>query len=180
MPERRAGLNAFSPEFLQALRERDEPGTSAEVESRPPLVLHESVDESGSRFSLFRAWRSFEAGDVPEATFENREDALIFLAARGTLSRSPSYRFGTSGSGTNDLGTNQGGLPDEGFAVERAGGSAGWLRTFDPEWLLNANAVAAMARSSEDLAMVVLLSGPSRQEEIGEILARSILPRPES
>jgi hypothetical protein len=170
MPERRAGLNAFSPEFLQALRERDEPGTSAEVESRPPLVLHESVDESGSRFSLFRAWRSFEAGDVPEATFENREDALIFLAARGTLSRLPSYR----------LGTNQGGLPDEGFAVERAGGSAGWLRTFDPEWLLNANVVAAMARSSEDLAMVVLLSGPSRQEEIGEILARSILPRPES
>jgi hypothetical protein len=179
MPERRAGLNAFSPEFLQALRERDEPGTSAEVESRPPLVLHESIHENGSRFSLFRAWRSFEAGDAPEATFENREDALIFLAARSALSRLPPYQLGTSGLGTG-LGTTQGGPPDEGFAVERAGRPAGWLRTFDPEWLLNANVVAAMARSSEDLAMVVVVSGPSRQEEIGEILARSILPRPES
>jgi len=166
MPEGRAGLNAFSPEFLQALRERDEPGTSAEVERRPPLVLR----ESGDKFSLFRAWRSFEEGDVPEATFESREDALIFLAARGALSRLQPY----------ELGTIQGGHPDEGFAVQKDGGPAGWLRTFDPEWLLNANAVAAMARSSEDLAIVVLLSGPSRQEEIGEILARSILPRPES
>ena len=166
MPERRAGLNAFSPEFLQALRERDEPGTSAEADSRPPLVLR----ENGSQFSLFRAWRSFEEGDVPEATFENREDALIFLAARGALSRLQPY----------ELGTIQGGHPDEGFAVQKDGGPAGWLRTFDPEWLLNANAVAAMARSSEDLAIVVLLSGPSRQEEIGEILARNIFPRPES
>jgi|SRR5215203_2471845 len=170
MPERRAGLNAFSPEFLQALRERDEPGTSAEAESRPPLVLHEIPHESGAKFSLFRAWRSFEEGDIPEATFENREDALIFLAARGALSRLQPY----------ELGTIQGGHPDEGFAVQKDGGPAGWLRTFDPEWLLNANLVAAMARSSEDLAIVVLLSGPSRQEEIGEILARSILPRPES
>ena len=161
MSEKRAASNAFSSEFLQALRERDEPETP-EVESGPALVL----GQSGCTFGLFRSWRSFEAGDVPEATFESREDALSFLAARGAMGHSRRY----------ELGKNPGGRPAEGFVVEKEGRPAGWLRTFDPEWLLNANVVAAVARSSEALAVVVFLSGPSRQEEIGEILARMIFP----
>jgi hypothetical protein len=161
MSEKRAALNAFSPEFLQAVRERDEPETPAAVESRPALVLR----RNGATFALFRSWQSAEAGDVPEATFETREDALIFLAARDALSRSRRY----------EMGTNPGGRPGEGFVVEKEGGPAGWLRTFDPEWVFSANTVAAVGRSSEDLALVVRLSGPSRQEEIGEILARAVL-----
>jgi hypothetical protein len=163
MSEKRAALNAFSPEFLRALREWDEPETPAGVESGPALVLR----RSGSTFALFRSWRSSESGDVPEATFETREDALIFLAARDALSRSRRY----------EMGTSQGGRPSEGFVVEKEGGPAGWLRTFDPDWVFSANTVAAVAHSSEDLALVVRLSGPSRQEEIGEILARAVLLR---
>jgi len=168
MSEKRAPLNAFSPEVLQALREMDESETSTEGEAS--LVLRESE----GRFALFRNWRSFEAGDQPEAAFETREDALLFLAARGALSRVRRY----------ELGTNAGGRMAEGFAVESEGRPAGWLRTFDSDWISSANALAAAMRSSEDLARMVLLSGPARMEEMGEIIAREVLtgaaaPEPE-
>src|SRR6186997_1371206 len=77
MSEKRATLNAFTPEFLRALRERDEPETSVEAESETSRVLREVAGQ----FALFRSLRRFEAGDEPEATFESREDALAFLAA---------------------------------------------------------------------------------------------------
>lgn len=156
MSEKRALLNAFSPEILRALRERDEPEASLEGEAS--LVLRERE----GRFALFRNWRSFEAGDVPEATFETREDALIFLAARGALSRARRYEMGTSAG-------------EAGFAVESEGCPAGWLRTFDSDWVFSANELAAVMRSSEDLARLMMLSGPARMEEVGEIIAREIL-----
>lgn len=158
MPEKRAPLNAFTPEFLLALRERDEPETSAESEVETAMVLREV--EGG--FALFRSLRRFEAGDEPEATFETREDALVFLAARGALSRPRRYGLST---------TSEGG----GFKVAEEGRPVGSLRKFDSDWVFSANALAAVLRSSGDLAWVVVLSGPSRIEEVGEILAREIL-----
>ncbi|HEV2854957.1 MAG TPA: hypothetical protein VHC97_19350 [Thermoanaerobaculia bacterium] len=159
MSEKRAPLNAFSPELLRLLREMDEPEASAE--GQDSLVLRESE----GRFALFRNWRSFEAGDVPEAAFETREDALIFLAARGALSRGRRY----------ELGTSVGGRTAEGFTVEAESRPAGWLRTFDSDWVSSANALAGVMRSSEDLARLMVLSGPARMEEVGEIIAREIL-----
>ncbi len=157
MPEKRALLNAFTPEFLRALREQDEPATSEETEVETSMVLRE-VD---SRFALFRSRRRFEAGDEPEAAFESREDALVFLAARGALSRPRRYGLSTAAEGG-------------GFTVSAEGRPAGSLRTFDPDWVFSANTLAAVLRSSGDLAWVVVLSGPSRMEELGEILAREI------
>jgi hypothetical protein len=159
MSEKRAPLNAFTPEFLRALRERDEPETSsAEVEGETSLVLRESE----GRFALFRSWRRSESGDEPEATFETREDAMIFLAARGALTRPRRYELSTSPEGGR-------------FKVATGGHPEGWLRMFDSDWVFSANALAAVLRSSGDLAWVVVLSGPSRMEEVGEILAREIL-----
>ncbi len=158
MPEKRAPLNAFTPEFLRALRERDEPETSVEVETETSWVLREVE----SRFGLFRSLRRFEAGDEPEATFEMREDALLFLAARSALSRPRRYVLSTASEGG-------------GFTVAAEGRPAGSLRTFDSDWVFSANALAAVLRSSGDLAWVVVLSGPSRMEEVGEILSREIL-----
>src|SRR5690349_4423019 len=87
MPEKRAPLNAFTPELLRALRERDEPDTSVDMEVETSMVLREVAGQ----FALFRSLRRFEAGDEPEATFETRDDALVFLAARGALSRTRRY-----------------------------------------------------------------------------------------
>jgi hypothetical protein len=158
MSEKRAPLNAFTPEFLRVLRERDEPETSMESEEETSLVLREAE----GRFALFRNWRRFEAGDEPEATFETREDALIFLVARGALTRRRRYELSTSQEGGR-------------FKVAVEGRPAGWLRTFDSDWVFSANALAAVLRSSENLARVVALSGPLRMEEVGEILARESL-----
>jgi hypothetical protein len=158
MSEKRAPLNAFTPEILRALRERDEPETSAETEVETSMVLREVE----GRFALFRSLRRFEAGGEPEATFETREDALVFLAARGALSRSRRYGLSTASE-------------DGGFTVSAEGRPAGSLRTFDSDWVFSANALAAVLRSSADLAWVLVLSGPSRMEEVGEILAREIL-----
>ena len=159
MSEERAPLNAFTPEFLRALRERDEPETSAaEGEGETSLVLRESE----GRFALFRSWRKLEAGDEPEATFETREDALLFLAARGVLIRPRRYELAASSEGRR-------------FKVSAEGRPVGWLRTFDSDWMFSANALAAVLRSSEGLARLMGLSGPWRIEEVGEILAREIL-----
>lgn len=157
MPDRPIGTNAFTSEYLEALRERDETGAGAEPESGTPLVLREREGE----FALFRPWKSFEAGDSPEAVFDDREDALRFLAARGALSRPRLYDI----EGTEERMA-------EGFSLTKAGRTSGRLRTFDPDWVFGANLLASTAHSSEDLAALVSTAGPERQRELGEILAR--------
>ena len=89
MSRKPVGINAFTPEYLEALKERDETEAGAEPESGTPLVLREKE----GKFALFRPWKSFEAGDSPEAEFDTREDALRFLAARGALSRPRPYEI---------------------------------------------------------------------------------------
>lgn len=158
------GINAFTPEYLKALKERDETEAGAEPESGTPLVLRERA----GKFALFRPWKSFEAGDSPEAEFDNREDALRFLAARGALSRPRPYEIESAE-----------GRMAEGFTLRKAGRESGRLRTFDPDWVFGANLLASTARSSEDLAAVVSTAGPERQRELGEILVRQeISPDP--
>jgi hypothetical protein len=157
MSHKSGSPNAFTPEYLEALRERDETEAGAELESGSPLVLR----EGDGKFALFRPWKSFEAGDSPEAVFDDREDALRFLAARGALSRPRLY----------ELGSAEGRMAD-GFPLSKAGRESGRLRTFDPDWVFGANLLASTARSSEDLAAVVSTAGPERQRELGEILGR--------
>jgi hypothetical protein len=157
MPHKPIRTNAFTSEYLEALRERDETETGAEPESGTPLVLRERE----GKFALFRPWMDFESGDSPEAVFDDREDALRFLAARGALSRPRPY----------ELGSAEGRRAD-GFPLTKAGRESGRLRTFDPDWVFGANLLASTARSSEDLAAMVSTAGPERQRELGEILGR--------
>lgn len=157
MSHKSVSPNAFALDYLEALRERDETEAGSELESRSPLVLR----EKDGTFALFRPWKSFEAGDSPEAVFLDREDALRFLAARGALSRPRLY----------EIGSEEGGR-EGGFPLMKGGRESGWLRTFDPDWVFGANLLASTARSAEDLAAVVSTAGPERQRELGEILGR--------
>ncbi|HSG40487.1 MAG TPA: hypothetical protein VLE27_12675 [Thermoanaerobaculia bacterium] len=157
MSRKAVGINAFTPEYLEALKERDETEAGAEPESGTPLVLREKE----GKFALFRPWKSFEAGDSPEAEFDTREDALRFLAARGALSRPRPYEIESAA-----------GRMAEGFTLKTSGRESGRLRTFDPDWVFGANLLASTAHSSEDLAALVSTAGPERQRELGEILVR--------
>ena len=156
MSDRAMLRNAFSSEYLQTLKERDESGGLA-TESTDRLVLR----QWGNRFGLFLPWRSWEAGDTPEVELDSREDALLFLAAWTVRARSRRYEL-------------QAAAEPGGHRLIQEGRVTGHLRIFDPELLLVANSLAGLAISAESLALLLEVTGPTRQREVGEILGRTI------
>ncbi len=153
-------VNAFSPQYLSALRERDETSESAlEAELAGPWTLREH-DE---RFHLFREWEGFETGHQPFASFATRENGVLFLTALRMLAQPPLFR-----------GRETSSLP-AGHLVERAGEIAGATRAYQPDLLLAANVLAGLARSAADLANLLGLAGGATQEIAGEILGTTIL-----
>ncbi|MBW8875600.1 MAG: hypothetical protein JF614_11610 [Acidobacteria bacterium] len=155
-----ARINAFSPEYLAALRERDETSESAlEAELAGPWT----VREHDQHYHLFRDWESFETGHRPFASFETREDAVLFLTALRLLARPPLFR-----------GPEAASLP-AGYLIEREGVIAGATRTHHPDLLLAANVLAGLVRSAADLANVLGIAGGTTQEITGEILGVTVL-----
>ncbi len=100
--------NAFSPEYLDRLRERSEPPASGESEGAGPWELR---NREGI-YPLFRSWEGYEHGDVPEAVFDDREAGLIFFAVRPASGREPVFRCLQP-------------VAAEGFAVESGGEEVG-------------------------------------------------------
>ncbi|HEV7504898.1 MAG TPA: hypothetical protein VGS07_08310 [Thermoanaerobaculia bacterium] len=155
-------INAFSPEYLSALRERDETSDSAlEAELAGPWT----VREHDRQYHLFREWESFETGHRPFGSFATREDALLFLTALRMLAWPPLFK-----------GREPAAVPAD-HRIEREGEDAGATRTFLPDLLLAANVLARLVRSAPDLANVLGLAGGTTQESTGELLGVSVLAR---
>lgn len=150
--------NAFSPEYLERLRQGSETFGSGESEAAGPWELRH---QDGS-FSLFRAWEGYEHGDSPEAVFQLREAGLLFFAVRPAVGRDPVFR-------ALDPAT------EHGFAVESAGQAVGYLRFFNPDWLHAAHVAACLARSPLAVAALLEAGGPDFQEQVGRILGRNLL-----
>ena len=150
--------NAFSPEYLNRLRERSEPAASGEGEGAGPWELRYRE----GTYPLFRSWEGYEHGDVPEAVFEDREAGLIFFAVRPASGREPVFRCLEP-------------VAAEGFAVESGGEEVGHLRFFDPAWLQAAHVAACLSRSPVALAALLEAGGPAFQEQVGRILGRNLL-----
>ena len=156
-----ACVNAFSPAYLSALRERDETSGALEAELAGPWT----VREHGQRYHLFREWESFATGHQPFGTFATREDALLFLTALRMLAWPPLFK-----------GREADSVPAD-HRIEREGEDAGATRTFLPDLLLAANVLARLVRSAPDLANVLGLAGGTTQESTGEILGVAVLAR---
>ena len=155
-------VNAFSPEYLSALRERDETsGSALEAELAGPWT----VREHDQLHHLFREWESFEKGHFPFGTFANREDALLFLTALRMMSWPPLFKVREPTSAPED------------HRIEREGEDVGVTRTFQPDLILAANVLARLVRSAPDLANVLGLAGGTTQENTGEILGITVLTR---
>jgi|SRR3954467_611700 len=150
-------VTAFSPEYLTALREGDEPVTAADPEIVGPWRIWESKD----MFHIFREWEQFETGHQPVASFKHRQDALLFTAALRACARPMIFRIQSSGPTT-----------PEGYRMERDGEFVGHLRTDRAELLTVAHALANVARSPVDLAILFELAGSEVQEMTGEILGQ--------
>lgn len=148
--------NAFKSEFLDLLREQDEPFLSIEGETVGPWELRQ---EDG-RFAMYRLWEGREHGDRPEATFRYRDAGLLFLAVWPAVGRDPIFRAGERGA--------------DGFAVECASSEVGHVRIFNDELFYAAHVAASIVRSPVALAALFEAAGPVVQEKAGQILARKL------
>jgi hypothetical protein len=151
-------LNAFTRDYLAAVREQDDPTTAREADTSGPFTL---VEQNGM-LALYRAWESARAGDQPLALFHQRETALLFQALWPALGRYEYLRLSTEQSG-------------RGFNLETDGKVVGSLRYFDPEAVLGGHFLSFLARTPNSLALLVEAAGPTAQRHLGRLLGARVL-----
>jgi hypothetical protein len=179
---RDAAPNAFIPEFLEKLHEReDAPLAALEAEMRGPWkvveIAVEGVDRSSldvERWAVVRAWEDPKV-DPPAGTFRFREIALIYAAALAVASRGAVLSVrdardeeeggGSSGAaGTRRLVVVQW-TPDGREQV------VGHIPIWDDDVIAALRNVEALLRSSEALAQLLEAGcGP-----IAELLGRRLM-----
>ena len=150
--------SAFSTEYRETLRARDEPDTPWAGDAVKPVVI---LSTQGG-FGLFRPWQSPQAGDVPLAVFADLGDARLAAVAHSILRRTRRFQLREPATP----------LVPEGYAVFRDRYVTGWLQAFDPEWIDAMNVLIWIAQYAEGLAEMLDLAGPTIQGELGEILGR--------
>ncbi len=106
---------------------------------------------AGRRVSPLRGYPS-----LPDPSLRNREDALLFSIAFQVAGGAATFRV-------------------QGHPLEREGELVGHLRMNRAELLAIAHALASVARSPVDLAILFELAGSEVQEMTGEILGQEIL-----
>jgi hypothetical protein len=151
-------LNAFTQDYLAAVREQDDPSTAREADTSGPLTL---VEQDGM-VALYRAWESAAAGDPPLALFRHRETALLFQALWPALGRSDFIRLSTQEAA-------------EGFNLEMEGKVVGSLRKFDPEAVIGGHFLSFLVRTPHSLALLVEAAGPTAQRHLGRLLGTRVL-----
>jgi hypothetical protein len=145
--------NAFTPEFLNRLAERDEPLTAAQADAAGPWIV---VEIPSPGWGLFRRGESLAAGDRPTAVFRQRERALLAAAV-------------LPGTGLDRLFRLQHELGPEGYAVESGGEVVGYLKHFDPDLLAALHTAEALARVPESFAYLLNGSGAVALERAGRL-----------
>lgn len=150
-------VTAFSPEYLAALRERDEPPTAVD----PEIVGPWRIWEREGLFHIFRDWERFETGHQPVASFRLREDAFLFTAALRASVRPMIFRI-----------QSQAPPAPEGYRLERDGEFVGSLKMDRAELLVVAHAMSNLMRSPVDLALLLQMAGSEIQKMTGEILGQ--------
>jgi hypothetical protein len=150
-------VTAFSPEYLAALRERDEPPSAVD----PEIVGPWRIWEREGLFHIFREWERFESGHRPVASFKLREDASLFVAALRASVRPMIFRI-----------QSQAPPSPEGYRLERDGDFVGYLKMDRAELLVIAHAISNLMRSPVDLALLLGMAGSEIQKMTGEILGQ--------
>ncbi len=153
-------FNAFSDDYLNAVKQQDEPSTSFEADTAGPFSL---VEQSGM-VALFRSWESSERGDMPLALFHQRETALLFQAIWPAVGRNRLFNLRPTPTA-------------HGFELEKEGELAGSLLTFNPEAVLGGHFVSYLTRSPLSMALLVEACGANAQRHVGQILGTRVLER---
>ncbi|HEX9940820.1 MAG TPA: hypothetical protein VGG03_02290 [Thermoanaerobaculia bacterium] len=161
MSTRRAEpLNAFSEEYLDAVKEHDEPSTSLEADTAGPFSL---VEQEGM-LALFHAWESYRTGDAPQAVFHQRETALLFQAIWPAAGRSRLFRLREAPT-------------PEGYGLEQEGQLVGSFLSFNADAVVGGHFASFLARTPLSMALLVEACGPTAQRHVGRILGSRVLGR---
>ncbi|HZF08267.1 MAG TPA: hypothetical protein VFE33_05690 [Thermoanaerobaculia bacterium] len=154
--------NAFAPEFLSRLNQRDEPLTAAQADAAGPWIvqiLQTSVQILPSPgWAVLRRGESLAAGDRPTAVFRDRERALLAAAV-------------LPGTGLDRLFRLQHERSPEGYAIISGGEVVGHLDRFNPELLAAMHTAEVFARVPESLARLLEASGAVALASAGRLLA---------
>src|SRR6185369_14929826 len=78
--------NAFSPNYLARLRERDDVLTAAEAELAGPWKIEPVLDRPGA-VAVLRQWEELEAGDPPVAVLWHEETARLLAVLLSIVDR---------------------------------------------------------------------------------------------
>jgi hypothetical protein len=164
----RRPFNAFSPEFLEADAERDEPAGGDDALGAGPFTIRSAPSREWPRWDeVHEVW---SLGDRPEhggsPVFASPDRTLALYAAitRPIAGREPLYKLGTEAW--------RGGYP-----LTRHGEPEGWMDVFHPEWALLLNALASFAASPQEVAMFLEAIGPSCRRRAGAILCERLQGR---
>jgi hypothetical protein len=151
MADERRFLNAFSTEYLEAVRERDDPSTALEADTSEPW----EVRKVAGLYGLFRPW---EEGEAPRALFQFEETAWLFRLIWPALGRDRLFRLSSTSAA-------------EGFPVEAGETTVAYLQGFNPDAVFAAHLASYLIRTPYALAYLVWLAGPTAQREVGSMLA---------
>jgi hypothetical protein len=148
--------NAFSPDFLKRIAERDEPSTAAEADVAGPW--HEE-EIPGLGWGLFPVGASHARGDRPYAVFTTRSTALLAAAVLPGTGREPAFRLGKEAA-------------SEGYAVEAGNGGQviGHLSLFDENLVTALHVADSLLRSPLCLAGLLEAGGQVMLERSRAIL----------
>jgi hypothetical protein len=154
--------NAFQPDSLATLTQRDGPITAGEAEFSGPW----RVEATGGRYAVLKSWEESAAGDAPFAVMEHPETASLLSAILPSFGREPLFHLDPDGdaSGFRILATFGEQGPQE----------VGRLAKYETGVLEALNAAEYLARNPAALATVLLASGPWAILEIGRILFREV------
>lgn len=144
-------LNAFSTEYLEAVRERDDPSTALEADTSEPW----EVRKVGDLYGLFRPW---DAGEAPRALFHFEETAWLFRLIWPALGRDRVFRLSPTSA-------------PPGYPVEAGEITVAYLQGFNPDAVFAAHLASYLIRTPYALAYLVWRAGPTAQREVGSLLA---------
>jgi len=159
--------NAFSPDYLAEVRDRDDSLTTAEAEFAGPWKLEPLPGHPGA-VAVLRECESLAEGDEPEAVWVEEETAAVCAAILPAVEREPLYHL--------EEAADPGGLLPGGFPVITIHGEEGpqvrgWLRRYHPGIVRALGTVESLNRAPAALAAVLDAGGGGALERIGRELA---------
>lgn len=154
--------NAFTDQYLEAIREEDEPPHAAEVEFGGPW---QTLVRKDGGFGVYRAWEGPDRGDEPFLVTPDVTVAQIFQLALQISAREPLFFC-------------QWEREELGFPVVSEGKAVAFLQLFYEDAMPAAHTLSCLARSPQALALLLEIAGPLAQEMVGRMLSQRLDAEP--